>query len=99
LHPQQNAQGKYAMTEEPKGIPIDPSISICEPQSGLGMLVLTRHVSDRIRIGDDIEILVVAVRGDKVRLGVKAPADVPVHREEVYQQIQKRKAGNDTQHN
>ena len=87
------------MTEEPKGIPIDPSISICEPQSGLGMLVLTRHVSDRIRIGDDIEILVVAVRGDKVRLGVKAPADVPVHREEVYQQIQKRKAGNDTQHN
>ena len=87
------------MSEEPNGIPIDPSISICEPKSGLGMLVLTRHASERIRIGDDIEILVVAVRGDKVRLGVKAPADVPVHREEVYQQIQKRKAGNDSQHN
>jgi carbon storage regulator len=87
------------MTEEPKGIPIDPSISICEPKSGLGMLVLTRHVSDRIRIGDDIEILVVAVRENKVRLGVKAPLDVPVHREEVYQAIQKRKAANDTQSN
>jgi carbon storage regulator len=87
------------MSTEPKGIPIDPSISICEPKSGLGMLVLTRHTSERIRIGDDIEVLVVAVRGDKVRLGVKAPADVPVHREEVYQAIQKRKDGNDTQNN
>ena len=87
------------MTEEPKGIPIDPSISICEPKSGLGMLVLTRHTSERIRIGDDIEILVVAVRENKVRLGVKAPANVPVLREEVYQQIQKRKAANDSQHN
>jgi carbon storage regulator len=96
---QQNEQGKYAMSTEPNGIPIDPSISICEPKTGTGTLVLTRRTGEAIRIGDDIEVVVALIRGDKVRLGVKAPLDVPVHREEVYHQIQKRKAGNDSQHN
>ncbi len=52
------------------------------------MLVLTRRINQSIKIGDDIEITVVEVRGDQVRLGVAAPRDVAVHRKEVYLQIQ-----------
>lgn len=52
------------------------------------MLVLTRRLNQSIRIGDDIEITVIEVRGDQVRLGVSAPRDVAVHRKEVYLQIQ-----------
>lgn len=52
------------------------------------MLVLTRCLDQSIKIGDDIEITVVEVRGDQVRLGVAAPRDVTVHRKEIYLQIQ-----------
>lgn len=52
------------------------------------MLVLTRRVNQSIKIGDDIEITIIEVRGDQVRLGVTAPRDIPVHRKEVYLQIQ-----------
>ena len=48
------------------------------------MLVLSRKRDEQIVIGDNIIITVVDIRGDKVRLGVEAPADVPVHRHEVY---------------
>lgn len=48
------------------------------------MLVLTRMVNETIMVGDDIEITIVDVKGEKVRLGIKAPASVPVHRKEVY---------------
>ena len=51
------------------------------------MLTLTRSVGESIRIGDDIEVVVIEVRGGTVRLGFKAPRDVTIHREEVYQQI------------
>lgn len=51
------------------------------------MLVLTRKVDERIMIGEDIVITVVDIRGDKVRLGIEAPAEIPVHREEVYDAI------------
>ena len=51
------------------------------------MLTLTRSVGETIRIGDDIEVHVVEVRGGTVRLGFKAPREVPIHREEVYRQI------------
>ena len=47
------------------------------------MLVLSRHVDESIMIGDDIEIAVVEIRGDKIRIGIKAPRDIPVHRDEV----------------
>ena len=47
------------------------------------MLVLTRKVDERIVIGDNIVITVVEVRGDKVRLGIEAPPEVPVHRQEI----------------
>jgi carbon storage regulator len=51
------------------------------------MLVLSRKKSERIRINDDITIVVVEIRGDKVRLGVDAPKSVPIHRDEVYAAI------------
>lgn len=54
------------------------------------MLVLTRKKHERIVIGKDITIVVVRIRGDKVRLGIEAPADVPVHRQEVFEAIQRR---------
>ncbi len=51
------------------------------------MLVLTRRKNERIRIGESIFVTVVEVRGDKVRIGIDAPLEIPVHREEVYQAI------------
>lgn len=53
------------------------------------MLVLSRKKNEAIMIGDGIVITVVDIRGDKVRLGVEAPKDVPVHRQEVYEAIQR----------
>ena len=52
------------------------------------MLVLTRHIDEAIVIGDDIEVVVVDIRGDRVRLGISAPKEVSVHRKEVYELIQ-----------
>lgn len=51
------------------------------------MLVLSRKEDEKILIGDDIEIMVISIRGDKVRLGINAPKHIPVHREEVYEAI------------
>ena len=51
------------------------------------MLVLTRKVHQSIVIGEGIEVVVLEVRGEQVRLGIRAPKDVTVHRKEVYQQI------------
>lgn len=53
------------------------------------MLVLTRRKNESIVISDDIVIMVIEVRGDRVRLGIDAPKDVPVHRREVYEAIKK----------
>lgn len=53
------------------------------------MLVLSRHRDESIIIGDDIVITIVDIRGDKVRLGINAPAHVSVHREEVYESIRR----------
>jgi carbon storage regulator len=53
------------------------------------MLVLSRQKDESIMIGDDVEITIVDVRGDKVRLGIVAPREVPVHRREVYEAIQR----------
>lgn len=53
------------------------------------MLVLSRQVDETIMIGDDIEVTVVDIRGDKVRLGITAPKEIAVHRKEVYEAIKR----------
>lgn len=55
------------------------------------MLILTRHIGQVVRINDDIEVTVLATRGTQVRLGIKAPSDISVHREEIYERIQQEK--------
>jgi carbon storage regulator len=56
------------------------------------MLVLSRQKDESIMIGDEVEITIVDVRGDKVRLGITAPKNIPVHRREIYDAIQREKA-------
>ena len=55
------------------------------------MLILTRRPGEVIKIGDDIEIMVMGVKGNQVRLGIKAPNHVDVHRQEIWQRIQDEK--------
>lgn len=52
------------------------------------MLILTRRIGETLMIGDDVSITVLGVKGNQVRIGIEAPKDVPVHREEIYQKIQ-----------
>ena len=59
------------------------------------MLVLSRKKNESIVINDDITIVVVEIRGDKVRLGVEAPKEVPVHRREVYDAIKRQEENTD----
>jgi carbon storage regulator len=54
------------------------------------MLVLTRRLTEIIIINDDIHIAILGIKGNQVRLGIKAPKHVPVHREEIYEEIKKR---------
>ena len=56
------------------------------------MLVLSRHRDESIMIGDDVVVTIVDIRGDKVRLGIEAPTSIPVHRQEVYEAIQRENA-------
>ena len=51
------------------------------------MLILTRRADESLMIGDDIKITVLGIKGNQVRIGIDAPKDVPVHREEIYQRI------------
>ncbi len=53
------------------------------------MLVLSRHRDETIIIGDEVELTVVEIKGDKVRLGIKAPPHIAVHRKEVYEAIRR----------
>lgn len=60
------------------------------------MLILTRRVGETLMIGDEISVTVLGVKGNQVRLGVNAPKDVSVHREEIYERIQgERNAGSE----
>jgi carbon storage regulator len=51
------------------------------------MLVLARRLNESIMIGDDIEVVVIDIKGDQVKLGIKAPRKITVHRKEIYQEI------------
>jgi carbon storage regulator len=56
------------------------------------MLILTRHPSESILIGPDVIVTVLAIRGDQVRIGISAPRDIPVHREEIAERIRQEQA-------
>jgi carbon storage regulator len=57
------------------------------------MLILTRRVGETLMVGDNVAITVLGVKGNQVRIGVNAPKDVAVHREEIFQRIQREKQG------
>ena len=56
------------------------------------MLILTRRIGETLMIGDDVKLTVLATKGNQIRLGIHAPQEVPVHREEIYRHIQIEKA-------
>lgn len=55
------------------------------------MLILTRRIGETLNIGDNVQVTVLGIKGNQVRIGVNAPKDVPVHREEIYERIKKEK--------
>jgi carbon storage regulator len=57
------------------------------------MLILTRRVGETLMIGDDVTVTVLGVKGNQVRIGVNAPRDISVHREEIYERIKAEQAG------
>ncbi len=56
------------------------------------MLILSRRIGEKIVIGDNVTITVLGVKGNQIRVGIEAPRDVPVHREEIHQRILKERA-------
>lgn len=61
------------------------------------MLILTRRIGEAICIGDEVEVRVLGIKGGQIRLGIVAPKDIPVHREEIYERIQREREREDTQ--
>ena len=63
------------------------------------MLILTRRVGEKLVIGDDVVVTVLGVKGNQVRIGISAPKEVEVHREEIYERIQKEQNAGQTTFN
>lgn len=61
------------------------------------MLILTRRVGETVMIGDEVAITVLGVKGNQVRVGIKAPRDTPVHREEIFERIRRESGEHDAQ--
>ena len=61
------------------------------------MLILTRRVGESLMVGDEVTVTVLGVKGNQVRIGVNAPKEVAVHREEIYEKIQSEKSDDDPQ--
>ena len=59
------------------------------------MLILTRRVGETVMIGNDVTVTVLGVKGNQVRVGISAPKNLPVHREEIYERIQREQAGDE----
>jgi carbon storage regulator len=62
------------------------------------MLILTRRVGETVMIGNDVTVTVLGVKGNQVRVGVNAPRDVAVHREEIFERIKREEQGNGAAH-
>ena len=62
------------------------------------MLILTRRIGESLMIGDDVNVTVLGIRGNQVRIGVNAPKEVAVHREEIYERIKREQEGDAETH-
>src|SRR5207244_10637245 len=79
-------RGKDSVTTRPRSLYSRPGRKVGSPRGA--MLVLTRKSNQSIMIGDEIEVSVLAIMGEKVRIGIEAPRSIPVFRKEVYLEIQ-----------